>query len=367
MLKNFLKKLSLMAVLIAFSATVFAAEEKVVNVFNWSDYIAEDTLALFEKETGIKVVYDVFDSNEVLETKLLVGGSGFDVVVPSITFLGKQIKAGVFQKLDRSKLPNHGNMDKVIMKLLTNIDEGNQHAIPYMWGTTGFGYNVDKIKAILGEDAPTDSWDMLFDPKVVSKLKQCGVSILDSGSETLPIALNYLGLDPNSLQKKDYDATAKMMEKVRPHVTYFHSSKYINDLANGDICIALGWSGDIIQAQTRAIEAKNGVDIAYVIPKEGAPLWFDMMAIPKDAKHPNNAHKFVNFIMEPAITAGISNYVAYANANEASYHLIDKAILEDEGIYPNEETKKNLFMAKVLPPKVNRVVNRTWTKIKTGQ
>jgi len=367
MLKKFSKKLSLIAVLIAFSAIAFATEEKVVNVFNWSDYIAEDTLALFEKETGIKVVYDVFDSNEVLETKLLAGSSGFDVVVPSNSFLGKQIKAGVFMELDRSKLPNHGNMDKVIMKLLTSIDEGNRRAIPYMWGTTGFGYNVDKIKAILGDDAPIDSWDMLFDPKYVSKLKQCGVSMLDAGSEILPIALNYLGLNTNSLKKKDYDATAKLMKDIRPYITYFHSAKYINDLANGDTCIALGWSGDIIQAQTRAVEAKNGVDIAYVIPKEGAPLWFDMMAIPKDAKHPNNAHKFVNFIMKPAITAGISNYVAYANANKASYPLIDKAIIEDEGIFPNEETKKNLFMAIPLPLKVDRIINRTWTKIKTGQ
>lgn len=367
MLQYFFKKLSLIVVLIAFSTIVFAAEEKVVNVFNWSDYIAEDTLALFEKETGIKVVYDVFDSNEVLETKLLAGHSGFDVVVPSSTFLGKQIKAGVFMKLDRSKLPNHGNMDKKIMSILDIIDKNNEHAIPYMWGTTGFGYNVDKIKEILGEDAPVDSWDILFKPEYVSKLKQCGVSMLDAGSEVLPPVMSYLGLDPNSLRAKDYKAAGELIGKVRPHITYFHSSKYINDLANGDICIALGWSGDIIQAQTRAEEAENGVNIAYSIPKEGANLWFDMMAIPKDAKHPNNAHKFLNFIMKPSVTAGISNYVAYANANEASYKLIDKEIWDNKGIYPSEETKKNLFIGIVLPPKINRIMNRTWTKVKTGQ
>ncbi len=345
-----------------------AADNDVVNVFNWSDYIAEDTIALFEKETGIKVVYDVFDSNEVLETKLLAGGSGFDVVVPSNSFLGKQLKAGVFRKLDRSKLSNFGNLDMKMMDLLTYIDEGNQHSIPYMWGTTGFGYNVDKVKAILGENAPLDSWDILLKPEYVSKLKECGVAVLDAPTEVLPITLNYLGIDPNSIKASDYTKAAyKVLKKVRPHVTYFHSSKYINDLANGDICIALGWSGDVIQAQTRAVEAKNGVNVAYVIPKEGTAIWFDMMAIPKDAKHPENAHKFINFILKPEISAGITNYVAYANANQASYSMIDQSILEDEGIYPSEETKKNLFMFKLLPPKINRVITRTWTKIKTGQ
>ena len=367
MLKNFLKKLSLMAVLIAFSATVFAAEEKVVNVFNWSDYIAEDTLALFEKETGIKVVYDVFDSNEVLETKLLAGGSGFDVVVPSDTFLGKQIMAGVFMPLDRAKIPNHGNLDGKLMEVLASKDKGNQHAIIYMWGTTGIGYNVDKVRAILGEDAPTDSWDLVFKPEYLSKLKQCGVAFLDAPTEILPLALNYLGMDPNSLKKSDYQVAYDLLKPIRPYITYFHSSKYINDLANGDICVAIGWSGDVIQAQTRAAEAENGVNVAYVIPKEGAVLWFDTMAIPKDAKHPENAHKFLNFILKPEVTAGISNYVAYANANEASYPLIDKAIMDDPGIYPTAEAKKNLFSGIVFPPKIDRVRTRVFTKLKTGQ
>jgi len=369
MFRGVMKTLVLLAVASSFLVSAaMAEEEKVLNVYNWSDYIAEDTLSKFTAETGIKVVYDVYDSNEVLETKLLSGGSGFDIVVPSDSFLAKQIQAGVHQKLDKSKLTNYGNLDPKLMKMLAGyIDPGNQYAVPYMWGTNGYGFNVKKIKEILGDDAPTDSWDLLFKPEYMSKLSACGVSMLDSPIEMFPAALNYLGLDPNSHNPEDYKKAFDLLNKVRPYVTYFHSSKYINDLANGDICVAAGYSGDIIQAMDRAAEAENGVEIQYVIPKEGAMLWFDMMAIPKDAPHPDNAHKFINFILEPKIAADITNYVWYANPNLASNPYVDPEILNDNSIYPDDETKKNLYLTKVLPPKINRTVNRMWTKLKTGK
>lgn len=370
MFKEYSRILTLLVVATTFLVSVAtAAEEKVVNVYNWSDYIAEDTIAKFEAETGIKVVYDVFDSNEVVETKMLTGGSGFDIVVPSDSFLAKQIQAGVYQKLDRSKLTNYGNLDPELMKMLGGyVDVDNQHAVPYMWGTNGIGYNVKKIQEILGEDAPVDSWDLLFKPENISKLSACGVSMFDSPAEMFPLVFNYLGMDPNSLNPDDYTKTAyELLSKIRPHVTYFHSSKYINDLANGDICVAVGYSGDIIQAMDRAAEADNGVEIVYVIPKEGTMLWFDMMAIPKDAPHPGNAHKFINFILQPQIAADITNYVWYANPNLASNPMIDPEILEDTSIYPDEETKKNLFLTKPWPPKISRIANRTFTKIKTGK
>jgi len=370
MFKSSLKILTLFALASTFLISVAVAdEEKVVNVYNWSDYIAEDTIAKFEAETGIKVVYDVFDSNEVVETKMLSGGSGFDVVVPSDSFLAKQVRAGVYQKLDKSKLPNYGNLDPKLMAMLADyIDPNNEYAVPYMWGTNGIGYNVKKIKEILGDDAPVDSWDLVFKPENISKLSACGVSMLDSAAEMMPLALNYLGLDPNSTKPDDYKKNAfELLNKIRPYVTYFHSSKYINDLANGDICVAIGYSGDIIQAMDRAEEADNGVEIAYVIPKEGTMLWFDMMAIPKDAPHPDNAHAWINFMLDPQIAANNTNYVWYANPNLASNPMVDPEILGDNSIYPDDETKKNLFLTKVWPPKITRIANRTWTKIKTGK
>ncbi len=357
----------LSGILLAFSVSALHAdEEKVLHVYNWSDYIAEDTVANFEKETGIKVVYDVFDSNEVLEAKLMAGRTGFDLVVPSASFLGRQIKAGIFQKLDKSKLPNYKNLDPELMKRLENIDPGNQYAIPYMWGTTGIGYNVDKVKKALGDKTPLDSWDLLFKPEYVSKLKGCGVAMLDAPLEVLSTVLNYLGLDPNSTNPDDYKAAEKVMMKVRPYITYFHSSQYINDLANGDICIALGWSGDILQAADRASEAGQGVTVKYIIPKEGGALWFDMMAIPADAEHPNNAHMFINYILRPDVVAAISNYVSYANGNSASFDLVDEDIRNDPSIYPPPDVKAKLYTFKITPPDIDRVANRAWTRIKTG-
>lgn len=344
-----------------------AAPSKVLNVYNWSDYIAEDTIANFEKETGIKVNYDMFDSNEVLEAKLMAGNTGFDVVVPSLTFLSRQIQAGVFQPLDKSRLMNYGNLDPAFMALLARNDPDNAHAVPYLWGTTGIGYNVAKVKEVLGEDAPLDSWALVFEPANLEKLKACGVALLDTPSEILPPVLNYLGEEPNSFDEAVIQKGVDRMMALRPHITYFHSSQYINDLANGDICVAVGWSGDIIQAQGRAEEAGKGVEIAYVIPKEGAPMWFDMLAIPKDARNVDNAYLFLDYLLRPEVMAGIQNYVAYASANQAALPMVDQAILEDPGIYPTEEAKAKLFTLAVLPPEVDRLFTRHWTTIKTGR
>lgn len=358
---------TLIALSLATAVAGFAqAEDKQVHVYNWSDYIVEDTNANFEKETGIKVVYDVFDSNEVLEAKLLSGASGYDVVVPSNQFLAKQIKAGVFQKLDKTKLPNWKNLNADLMKSLETADPGNQYAFPYLWGTTGIGYNVDKVKAALGVDK-IDSWDVIFKPENIEKLKSCGVSLLDAPQEIMAAALFYQGLNPNPSSPADVAKAEELLMKIRPSITYFHSSKYISDLANGDICIAVGWSGDIFQAKSRAEEAKNGVNVAYVIPKEGAAAFFDMMAIPADAKNTDSALAYLNYILEPKVIAPISDYVAYPNGNAASTPLVAEDIRNNPAIYPSEETMKKLYTFGELSPKVQRAMTRSWTKLKSGQ
>lgn len=348
-------------------ATTVAAQAETLNVYNWSDYIAEDTIAKFTEATGIDVNYDVYDSNEVLEAKMLAGSAGYDVVIPTSDFLQRQIMAGVYQKLDFSKLPNLKNMDQDLMAGAAGYDPGNEHSVIYMWGTTGIGYNVGKIAEILGDDAPTDSWELLFNPEYSSKLAACGISVLDAPTELLPAAMNYLGLDPQSTEQADFEKGAELLMTVRPNIRYFHSSQYISDLANGDICVSVGWSGDVFQAQARAAEADNGVEIAYVIPKEGALQWFDMMAIPVDAPNPDAAHKFINFVMDAQITADITNYVWYANGNAASMALVDEEITSDPGIFPTEEAKKNLWSSKVYGQKTDRMITGLWTKIKTGQ
>ncbi|GAA4504203.1 extracellular solute-binding protein [Pseudaeromonas paramecii] len=359
-----------------FSATLVAAmsigsavaqEEKVLHVYNWSDYIAEDTVANFEKATGIKVVYDVFDSNEVLEAKLLAGNTGFDLVVPSSDFLARQIQAGVFMALDKSKLPNLKNMDPVAMKLLADKDPDNAHSIPYLGGTTGIGFNPKKVAEVMGPDFKMDSWDAVFKPENLAKLNKCGVSFLNAPTEIFATALHYMGKDSNSLDPKDYQEAGKLLASLRPYITYFHSSQYINDLANGDICVAIGWSGDVMQAAARAEEANNGVAVDYVIPKEGALMFYDMLAIPADAKHPENALAFINYLMEPEVIAKVSNYVSYASANKASLPLVDEALRTNPNIYPTEEMMPHMFALKVLPAKVNRVITREWTKVKTGK
>jgi putrescine transport system substrate-binding protein len=342
------------------------AEDKVVNVYNWSDYIDSSILEDFTKETGIKVVYDVFDSNEVLETKLLAGSSGYDVVVPTASFLERQIKAGVFQKLDKSKLPNLKNMWDVINERTAAYDPGNEYAINYMWGTVGIGYNVEKMKEITGSDAKPD-WNVVFDPKMAAKFKDCGIHLLDSPTDIIPTALLYLGLDPHSKAPADFAKAEELLASIRPYVRKFHSSEYINALANGDICIAVGWSGDVFQARDRAAEAKSKFTIDYSIPSQGAEMWFDMMAIPADAKHVDEAHAFLNYMMKPEVIAKASNYIYYANGNKASQAFIKKDILDDTAIYPPEETMKKLFTTKAYDPKTQRLVTRAWTKVVTGQ
>ena len=344
-----------------------AQGQRTVNVYNWSDYIDPTVLEDFTKETGIKVQYDTFDANETLETKLLAGKSGYDVVVPTAYFLERQIKAAVFQKLDKSKLPNLTNAWPEIAKRLASYDPGNQFAVNYMWGTTGIGYNVKAVKARLGEGAVIDSWDVVFKPEELAKLKDCGVHMLDSPEDILPAALQYLGLNPNSTDPKDLEKAAEMMTKIRPSVRKFHSSEYLNALASGEICLVVGWSGDIKQAQKRAAEAKNGVEIAYAIPKQGAQMWFDNLAIPKDAAHVEEAYAFINYLMKPEVAAKNSNLVSYANGNLASQKFIDKAVLDDKGVYPDEATLAKLYTVSARDQKTQRVINRLWTKIKTGR
>ena len=342
------------------------AQEKVVHVYNWSDYIDESILTDFTKETGIKVVYDVFDSNELVETKLLAGSSGYDVVVPTGPFLARQINAGVFQKLDKSKLPNLKNMWPEVSERLAKYDPGNEYAVNYMWGTTGIGYNVAKVKAALG-DVPVDSWDILFKPENAEKLKSCGINILDASDETFAIAMNYLGKNPDSKETADLEAGGDVYMKIRPYVKTFNSSAYIDELANGDSCITIGWSGDILQAKSRAEEAKNGVEVNYVIPKEGTLIWFDAMMIPEDAPNPDLAHKFIDYVLRADVEAEIANYVAYATPNLAAMELVDPSLLEDPGIYPPQEVKERL-RSKVEPgSRLLRTRTRLWTKLKTGQ
>lgn len=352
------------ALFLAITASAASAEE--VRVYNWSDYIDEALLEKFEQETGIELTYDVFDSNEVLETKMLAGSSGYDVVVPSGTFLQRQIAAGAFQPLDKEQLPNAKNLWDVVSSRTAQYDPDNTYSINYMWGTTGIGVNVGKVKELLGDDAPIASMALVLDPANMEKLASCGVHVLDAPTEIIPAVLSYLGEDPDS---HDPDVIAKaepVLQAVRPHITKFHSSEYINALANGDICVAIGWSGDVLQARDRAAEADNGVEIAYNAASEGSQMWFDQMAIPADAPNPSGAHKFLNFILDAQNMADASNYVYYANGNLASQEFLVEDVIGDPAIYPDEETLETLFTTSPYPAKVQRVVTRMWTKIKSG-
>lgn len=348
------------------SLIALAATADEVRVYNWSDYIDEELLTKFEEETGIELIYDVFDSNEVLETKMLAGSSGYDIVVPTGDFLQRQIQAGAFQQLDFDKLPNAANLWDVIKDRTEQYDPGNAYSINYMWGTTGLGVNVGKVTEILGEDAPIDSLDLIFNPENMEKLAECGVYFLDAPTEMIPAALAYIGEDPNSFDPDMIEKAGEVLLAVRPHVLKFHSSEYINALANGDICVAFGWSGDVLQARDRADEAENGVEIAYNAPSEGALMWFDQMAIPVDAPNPEAAHTFLNFIMDAENMAAASNYVYYANGNEASKPFLLEDVIGDPAIYPSAETIENLYTAVPYPPRVQRTVTRLWTKVKSG-
>lgn len=340
--------------------------EKILNVYNWSDYIDDSVIKDFEKEYGIHVNYDVFDSNEVLETKLLAGTTGYDIVVPSASFLERQIKAGVFQPLDKSKISNLKNMDPDITGRVALHDPGNTYSVNYLWGTSGVGYNVDMIAKRM-PDAPVDSWRMFYDPAVISKFADCGVTILDAPSEVVGTVLIYLGRNANSEDPADLKAAEEVLMKIRKSVRYVNSSKYIEDLANGEICLTLGWSGDVLQSRDRANEAAKGVNIKYHIPKEGAVMFFDMLAIPKDAKHPLNAHLFINFLMRPDIAAKNSSFVNYANSNAASYPLVTEEVRNDTSIYPTAEVKTKLVPDLAESPQFTRLLTRSWTRFKTGK
>ncbi|WP_368184853.1 polyamine ABC transporter substrate-binding protein [Aestuariibius sp. HNIBRBA575] len=354
------------AIALATSLAAVAVSAEEVRVYNWSDYIDEELLEKFEQETGYELIYDVFDSNEVLETKLLAGSSGYDVVVPTGSFLQRQIQAGVFMPLQTDKLSNSGNLWDVIQARTEAYDPGNAYSINYMWGTTGLGINETMVTDILGQDAPVDSLALIFDPANAEKLAECGIYVLDAPTELIPAALAYLGENPDSHDPDVIALAEPVLAGLAPHVAKFHSSEYITALANGDICVAVGWSGDVLQARDRAWEADNGVEIAYYAPSEGALMWFDQMAIPADSPNPEGAHAFLNFILDAQNMAAASNYVYYANGNLASQEFLVEDVIGDTAIYPDETTIENLYITTPYPPRVQRVVTRMWTAIKSG-
>ena len=339
---------------------------KVLNLYIWSDYLAADTLPNFEKQTGIKVNVAYFDNNETLETKLLAGRSGFDVVVPTASYFERQIKAGVYLPLDKSKLPNLRYMDGLLMQKVAMHDPGNAHGVIYMWGTNGVGYNEKLVRALL-PNAPLDSWRMVFDPAVASKVAKCGISILDSPAEMMRAVYSYLGKDPNSQSPDDLAQAEAVLTKIRPYIRTINSSEYIEALANGDICLAVGYNGDVLQARDRAREAGKGIEIKYVVPKEGSILWFDILAIPKDAPHADSAYAFLNYILTPKVIADISNFKRYANADAQAQSLIDPSVRDDPGIYPPVEQRQKLAVQLADSADQTRAITRVFQKFKTGQ
>ena len=343
------------------------AEERVVNIYNWSDYIDPKVLDDFTKETGIKVVYDTYDNNEILETKLLAGKSGYDIVVPSGPFLQRLIKAGVFLALDKGKLPNLKHAWPEIANRLQTYDPGNTFAVDYMWGTTGIGVNVGAVRERLGANAVLNSWSLVLNPGSMAKLKDCGVMLLDSPEDLIPSILPFYGYKADTKRWDDITTVTDALYKVRGSVRKFHSSEYINGLANGDVCLAVGYSGDVMQAKKRAEESKNGIEIAYFIPKEGALMWFDAFAIPKDAAHPVEAHAFIDYMMRPEVAAANTNFVSYANGNLASQKLVKPEIRNNPGIYPDEATMQRLSVNTAWNDSTQRFVTRAWTRVRTGR
>jgi putrescine transport system substrate-binding protein len=352
---------------LAVASAAAHAEEARLNVYNWSDYIAPDTVQKFADETGITVTYDVYDSNEVLEAKLLAGQSGYDVVVPSASpFMARQIAAGVYRPLDKSKLTNWKNLDPHMLELVAAADPQNAHGVPYLWSVTGIGYDMAKVRAALGDQAPLDSWALVFDPDTAKKLADCGVSLLDTPQEVFPAALAYLGRDPRSRDLKDLDAATAALEKIRPYIRKFHSSQYINDLANGDLCLALGYSGDVLQARNRAREAGNNVEIAFRTPKEGAQMSIDMLGIPADAPHPENALRFIDYILRADTIAAVTDAVSYPNPNLAATALVKAEIRDDPAVYPPEAARAHFWVDTPAPPEFERARTRAWTRLKSG-
>ena len=359
-------RLLAVASLLFLAAAGPVAAQGSVNVYNWSDYIAEDQVKDFARDTGIKVNYTTYDSNEILDAKLRTGRSGYDIVVPTASpFFVRQLQANIFLPLDRAKLKNWKNLDPEIMTALAKYDPNNAHAVPWMWGTTGIGYNVAKVKEIM-PDAPLDSWAIIFKPEILEKFKDCGVQLLDSPDDIFPAALAYLGLPPDSKEQGDLDKAAELIKAIVPYLQKFHSSEYINGLANGDLCIAVGYSGDILQARDRATEAANGVEVGYSIPKEGALMWLDSFAVLADAPHPEEAFAFINFMLDPEIAARNSNYLYYANGNKDSQKFLQEDVLGDPAIYPPKETFDKLFTTTPNDFRVQRVVTRLWSSITTG-
>ena len=354
-------------VLGAFSSATLAQEEKILNLANWSEYIGDDTVKNFEKETGIKVNYDLFDSNEILHAKLVAGKTGYDVVVPSSNWAKLQMDGGLIRALDKSKLPNLVNLDPVLQAQVAKLDPDNKHVVVWLWGFTTIGINVDKVKAALGSlPMPENAWDLVFDPKYISRLRSCGVSFLDAPSEILPPALAYLGKPAFSKNAADYQEAGRLLQSIRPYITLFSSVGYMNDLANGSLCVSLGWSGDLNVARQRAIDAKNGNHIVTLVPKSTAFLFFDTMAIPSDAPHPNNAHLWINYIMRPEVHAGLTNKVLYANPNAAATKYVKKDLVENKTVFLSDEDKKKMIMPEASNADIRRTMSRIYTKFKTG-
>lgn len=350
---------------LAFASTALA-QGKVLNIYNWSDYIGPNTIANFEKETGIKVRYDNFDSNEILHAKLVAGKTGYDIVVPSSNWAKIQIEGGLLQKLDKSKIPNLKNLDPELMKKLAKMDPDNEHITPWLWGITTVGVNVDKLKAAIGGELPDNPWDLLFKPELIEKARSCGVSMLDSADEVFPAALRYLGKSPYSSNKSDYEAAGKLLKSVRRGVTLFSSSGYINDMASGSICLALGWNGDISIAASRAKEAKNGQNIQALVPKQGAVLFFDTMAIPADAANVDNAYKFIDYILRPEVNADLTNKVFYANGVPASRKHIDPAVANNRAVFMTPEDLSRMAEPEAVANDIRRLRTRLFTSFKTG-
>ncbi|WJF92070.1 polyamine ABC transporter substrate-binding protein [Paraburkholderia bonniea] len=342
------------------------AAEAQLNVYNWSDYIAYDTVSNFEQQTGLTVKYDSYDSDDTLQAKLLSGSSGYDIVVPTSSYMARQIQAGVYQKIDRAQLPNLAHLSPVLMKRLEEADPGNQYGVPWAYGTDGIGYNVEAVRKALGKSAPVDSWALVFDPANMARLKSCGVSFLDQPSDVFAAALQYLHKDPNSANPADYHAAFDMLRKVRPYITQFNSSGYINDLVNHDVCVSLAWSGDVGIARRRAQEAHLPYEIRFANVREGGLLWFDMMVIPKDAPHPQAAMKWINYILQPKVSASITNAVFYPGANHGARALIAPALAQDPSLYPADEVLSRMSLMRPVPPEVHRLMNRLWAQLKTG-
>lgn len=352
---------------IALMASAAQAQNGSINVFNWSDYITDEALALFTERTGIAVNYDVYDSNDTLEARMLAGSSGFDVVVPTSDYMQRQIAAGVYQPLNKDLLPNIVHMDPELMEDVSAFDPGNEYGMIYLWGTTGIGYNVQAVADRLGEDYVVNSWSLIFDPEKVALFADCGVSLMDTQIEMFPAAMRYLGLEPTSTDPADMEAGAALIEAVRPYVRYFSSSQYISDLANGETCLAVGWSGDVFQAADRADEAGRGVEVGYAIPDEGSHQWFDMLVIPSDAPNPEGAHAFINFLMDPEVIAQITDYVVYANANASSLEFVDPEVVEDPAVFPSLAARANMWQMQPYDSRTDRAATRLWTRVRTGQ